>query len=103
MPLPYNIFFDPVNIRLFGVAGVMLDSDGVAHLVQEFFGAAFHVLCSKDSHERSKVVYMHQQTLIVQDNSVYNNGTSIYMDIFRIYIVRLHCGSEHFLYGAKQC
>lgn len=26
-------FFDPVNISLFGVAGVMLDSDGVAHLV----------------------------------------------------------------------
>jgi hypothetical protein len=49
-----DIFFDPVNIRLFGVAGVMLDSDGVAHLVQEFFGAAFHVLCSKDMHERSK-------------------------------------------------
>ena len=33
-----DIFFDPVNIRLFGVAGVMLDSDGVAHLDQEFFG-----------------------------------------------------------------
>ena len=24
----------------------------VTHLVQEFFGAAFHVLCSKDFHER---------------------------------------------------
>ena len=34
-------FFDPVNIRLFAVAGVMLDSDGVAHLVQEFFGRLF--------------------------------------------------------------
>lgn len=31
-------FFDPVNIRLFGVAGVMLNSDGVAKLVQEFLG-----------------------------------------------------------------
>ena len=28
-----DIFFDPVNIRLFGVAGVMLDLDGVVHLV----------------------------------------------------------------------
>ena len=47
-------FFDPVNIRLSGVAGLMLDSDGVAHLVQEFFGAAIHVLYSEDLHERSK-------------------------------------------------
>jgi hypothetical protein len=46
--------FAPVNIRLYGVAGVMLDSDGVAHLVQEFFGAAFHVLYSEDLDERSK-------------------------------------------------
>ena len=38
-----DIFFDPVNIRLLGVAGVMLDSDGVAHLVQEFLRAAFHI------------------------------------------------------------
>lgn len=49
-----DIFFDPINLSLFGVAGVMLDSDRVAHLVQEFFGAAFHVLCSKGLHERSK-------------------------------------------------
>jgi hypothetical protein len=33
-----DIFSDPVNIRLFGVAGVMLDSDGTAHLVYEFLG-----------------------------------------------------------------
>lgn len=49
-----QILFDPVNVGLFGVAGVMLDSDGVAHLVQEFFGAAFHILFSEDLHERSK-------------------------------------------------
>ncbi|PKO13754.1 MAG: hypothetical protein CVU39_17155 [Chloroflexi bacterium HGW-Chloroflexi-10] len=49
-----GIFFDPVNIRLFGVACVMLDTDGVAHLVQEFFWAAFHILCYKDLHEKSK-------------------------------------------------
>ena len=49
-----NIFFDPVNIRLFVVAGVMPDLDGVAHMVQEFFGAAFHILFSEDLHERSK-------------------------------------------------
>jgi hypothetical protein len=48
-----DIFFDPVNIRLFGVVGVMLDSDDVAHLVQEFFGAAFHIFCSKIMYERS--------------------------------------------------
>jgi hypothetical protein len=34
-----DILFDPINIRLFGVAGVILYSDGAAHLVQEFFGA----------------------------------------------------------------
>jgi hypothetical protein len=49
-----DIFIDPVNVRLFGVAGVMLDSDGVARLVQEFLGAAFHILFSDDFHERSK-------------------------------------------------
>ena len=42
-------------MRLFGFACVMLDADGVAHLVQEFFGAAFNVVCSEDLHERSKV------------------------------------------------
>jgi hypothetical protein len=47
-------FFDPVNVYLFGIAGVTFDSDDVAHLVQEFFGAAFHVLYSKDLFERSK-------------------------------------------------
>jgi len=47
-------FFDPVDIRLFGVAGVMLDSDGVAHLAQEFFGVAFYFLYSEDLRERSK-------------------------------------------------
>jgi hypothetical protein len=26
-------FFDPLNVSLFGVAGAMLDPDGVAHLV----------------------------------------------------------------------
>ncbi len=53
-------FFDPVNIRFFGVASVMFDPDGVAHLVQEFFGAAFHVLYPEDLHERSKdrIYYM---------------------------------------------
>jgi len=47
-------YFDPVNIHLFGVAGLMLGSDGVAYLVQKFFGAAFHVLYSEDLHERKK-------------------------------------------------
>jgi hypothetical protein len=37
-----------------GVASVMLDSDGAAHLVQEFFGAAFHVLTCEDLHGRSE-------------------------------------------------
>ncbi len=30
-------FHYPVNVRLFGVAGEVLDPDGVAHLVQQFF------------------------------------------------------------------
>ena len=68
----YTLFFDPVNIRLFGVAGGRLDPDEVAHLVQEYFGAAFHVLCSKDLHERSKDrIIRFRQTLIIQDNSVW--------------------------------
>ena len=42
-----DLFFAPVNIRLFGDAGVMLDSDGVTHLVQEFFWGDFPWLCSE--------------------------------------------------------
>ena len=56
-----RLWKDPVLVSDVGgkaiviqVAGVMLDSDGVAHLVQEFFGAAFHILFSEDLHERSK-------------------------------------------------
>jgi len=49
-----DIYFHPVNIRLFGVAGVMHDSDDISHLAQEFIGAAFYVLYSEDLHERSK-------------------------------------------------
>ena len=49
-----DIFLDPINVCLFGVAGVMLDSHGVAHLVHEIFGAAFHVLCSENLYGRSK-------------------------------------------------
>jgi hypothetical protein len=30
--------FNPVNVSLFGVAGVIFNSDGVAHLVREFLG-----------------------------------------------------------------
>ena len=41
-----DIFFDLVNVCLFGVAGVLIDSDGGIHLVEVFFGAAFHILCS---------------------------------------------------------
>lgn len=37
-----DIFSDPVNAGLFGIAGVMLDWDGVTHLVEEFYGTAFH-------------------------------------------------------------
>jgi len=32
------IFYDPANKRLFGSAGVMLDSDNVEHLIQKFLG-----------------------------------------------------------------
>lgn len=45
-------FLGPVNIRLFGVAGVMPDSDGVAHLIQEFFErlSMYHAprICTRD-------------------------------------------------------
>jgi hypothetical protein len=33
-----DIFSDPVNVGLFGITGVILDSDAVPDLVQEFFG-----------------------------------------------------------------
>ena len=34
-------------------AHLLLASDGVAHLFEEFLGAAFHILCSEDLHQRS--------------------------------------------------
>ena len=80
-------FFDPVNVRVCGVAGVMLDSDGVAHLVLEFF-AAFHILFSEDLHERSKDRIICISDFDIQDNSIYNNRTAIYSDLFRINVVR---------------
>ena len=33
-----DIFSDPINVGLFGIAGVMLDSDGVMQLSRSFFG-----------------------------------------------------------------
>lgn len=33
-----DVFFDPIDIRLLGVAGVMLHADGITKRIQEFFG-----------------------------------------------------------------
>jgi len=47
-------FFDPVNVSLFDIAGLMFDSAGVPHLVQQLFGAALHILYSQGLLERSQ-------------------------------------------------
>jgi hypothetical protein len=47
------MFFDPVNIHLFG-AGDLFATERVAHQVQVLFGAVFDVLCAEDSYEKSK-------------------------------------------------
>ncbi|GAP40876.1 hypothetical protein ATC1_13858 [Flexilinea flocculi] len=41
-----NIFLDPINVCEFGVDGVMLDVDGVAHIVYEFVGVVFSIFYS---------------------------------------------------------
>ena len=38
-----NVALDPGDVGGFGADGVMLEADGVTDLVQELFGAGFHL------------------------------------------------------------
>ncbi len=54
---------DPVKVG-FIVVGVMLDSDGVAQMVQEFFGAPFHGYVA-DNCMRCRRLYNYRMIILI--------------------------------------